>query len=179
MNRSGVCSRCTKLAVAVAIIAIAPAGVPANATAGDTRAPSTPVVLFPADLPTGPDDPRCLQNPGYAACQGGPYWVGPPAPPAPPGPPTGPLDPQCMSNPADAACVGSPFLPPAPPIAPPPPPPVEPIPPPPPPPVEPIAPPPIAPPPIAPPPVEPIAPPPMAPPPVAMPSDMGGMPGHI
>jgi hypothetical protein len=176
MNRSGVCSRCTKLAVAVAIIAIAPAGVPANATAGDTRAPSTPVVLFPADLPTGPDDPRCLQNPGYAACQGGPYWVGPPAPPAPPGPPTGPLDPQCMSNPADAACVGSPFLPPAPPIAPPPPPPVEPIAPPPiaPPPVEPIAPPP-----MAPPPVEPIAPPPMAPPPVAMPSDMGGMPGHI
>src|ERR1700722_14466283 len=102
MNRSGVCSRGTKLAVAVAIIAMASVGGPANATPSDTRALSTPVALFPADLPTGPDDPRCLQNLGYAACQGGPYWVRPPRPPAPP---TGPLDPQCRSNPADAACV--------------------------------------------------------------------------
>ncbi|WP_156942828.1 hypothetical protein [Mycobacterium genavense] len=102
------------MAVAVAVIALVPARVPANAA------------LFSADLPTGPDDPRCLQNPGYAACVGGPYWVGPPTAPTPPGlpeSPTGPLDPQCLSNPADAACVGSPFLPPTPSVIPPPPPP--------------------------------------------------------
>ncbi|ORX00274.1 hypothetical protein AWC29_27360 [Mycobacterium triplex] len=131
---------------------------PAGAT------PGTPVLLdrFASDLPTGPDDPRCLQNPGYAACMGGPYWVGPPTaptPPALPGPPTGPLDPQCMSNPADAACVGSPFLPPTPPVAPPPPP------------IEPIAPPPMA-------PMEPIAPPPLAPTIDTGPA-IGGVPGHI
>ncbi|MEE6137448.1 hypothetical protein SKC41_14070 [Mycobacterium sp. 050128] len=124
---------------------MASAGVPANAT------PGAPVLLdkFRSDLPTGPDDPRCLQYPGFAACQGGPYWVGPPAPSPPPGPPTGPLDPQCAMNPADAACMGSPFLPPSP-AAPPPLPPVVA------PPAEPIAPPPIAPPPR----MEPIAPPP-------------------
>ncbi len=176
---TGFGSTITKIAAALALIVLAPADVPASATPGGIRELGTPVLLdaFRSDLPTGPDDPRCLQNPGYAACQGGPYWVGPPAPPAPPGPPTGPLDPQCMSNPADAACVGSPFLPPSPPPIAPPAPPIEPIAPPPiaPPPVEPIAPPP-----MAPPPVEPIAPPPIAPPPVAMgPSDMGGMPGHI
>jgi hypothetical protein len=58
------------------------------------------------DLPTGPNDPACLQFPGYAACAGGPYWQGPP---------TGPLDPQCAAMPGDAACLGSPFTPPPPP----------------------------------------------------------------
>jgi hypothetical protein len=64
------------------------------------------------DLPTGPQDPACLQFPGYAACQGGPYWQGPPV---------SPLDPQCAAMPGYAACVGSPFTP-APPPPPPPPP---------------------------------------------------------
>ncbi|MCV7426051.1 hypothetical protein [Mycobacterium montefiorense] len=149
MSRSiivGICTAITNVSAAVAITAAIPTEAPVNA------APGTPMSLnrFATDLPTGPDDPRCLQNPGYAACMGGPYWVGPPAPPAPPGPPTGPLDPQCMSMPADAACVGSPYLPPPPIAAPPPPPVVEP-------PLEPIAPPPIA------PPMEPIAPPPESP----------------
>lgn len=125
-----------KMFVALTVIAMASAGAPANAT------PDAPVLpdKFRSDLPTGPDDPRCLQYPGFAACQGGPYWVGPPAPSPPPGPPTGPLDPQCALNPADAACVGSPYLPPSPPAARPAPPPIEP-----PPRVEPIAPPPVIP----------------------------------
>ncbi|WP_133160878.1 hypothetical protein [Mycobacterium ahvazicum] len=103
--------------MALAVIATASAGVPASATPGAPVSPDK----FRSDLPTGPDDPRCLQYPGFAACQGGPYWVGPPTASPPPGPPTGPLDPQCTLYPADAACVGSPFLPPRmEPIAPPP-----------------------------------------------------------
>jgi hypothetical protein len=58
------------------------------------------------ELPTGPQDPACLQFPGYAAYQGGPYWQGSPV---------SPLDPQCAAMPGYAACVGSPFTPPPPP----------------------------------------------------------------
>ncbi len=103
----------TKTVVAGAFIAVTAIGVavPANAQ---------------PDLPTGPDDPRCLQYRGYAACQGGPYAAPAATPPSPPsspsGPPTGPTDPACVSFPGDAACAGSPFLPPSPPPPPPPPP---------------------------------------------------------
>jgi hypothetical protein len=163
---TGVCGTMTKVAVAAALIAVV------QGIAGPAVATSSVAGAFGTDAPTGPDDPKCIQMPTDPVCQGGPYWQGPPAPPAPP---TGPLDPQCATMPADAACMGSPFAPP-----PPPPPPVE----------APIAPPPIeAPPPpppvempIAPPPIE--APPPIqmpiAPPPMAMPAPaMGGMPGQI
>jgi hypothetical protein len=110
----------TKTVVAGPFIAVTAIGVavPANAQ---------------PDLPTGTDDPRCLQYPGYAACQGGPYAAPAPTPPSPPpspsGPPTGPTDPACVSFPGDAACAGSPFLPPSPPPPPPPiaPPPIAPI----------------------------------------------------
>jgi hypothetical protein len=138
---AGIRGALTKIAVPVALIAILPA-VPAHAAPLGLGVPLD-------DLPTGPLDPRCATMPGYAACAGGPYWQGPPAPPAPPGLPTGPLDPQCATMPADAACVGSPYLPPPPPQL-----------------AEPPMPPPIAPPPIAPPPIEP-------------PHIGGGMPGHI
>src|ERR1700733_4066832 len=84
MDRSlaaGVCGTITKMAVALAFMAAIPAGMSANAT------------RFASDLPTGPDDPRCLQFPGYGPCQGGPYWGGPPAAPAPPRPPPPPPPP--------------------------------------------------------------------------------------
>jgi hypothetical protein len=78
-------------------------------------------------MPTGPLDPRCVQFPTDAVCQGGPYALPlPPAAPPPPAVPTGPLDPQCMQMPADAACVGSPYVPQPPPPPPPPPMPMEP-----------------------------------------------------
>jgi hypothetical protein len=169
---TGVCGTMTKVAVTAALIAVVPG------IAGPAVATASVAGAFRTDAPTGPDDPECIQMPTDPVCEGGPYWQGPPPPPALP---TGPLDPQCATMPADAACLGSPFVPP-----PPPPPPVEAAPPP--PPVEePIAPPPIE----APPPIQmPIAPPPMeapppiqmpiAPPPMAMPSPaMGGMPGQI
>jgi hypothetical protein len=167
--------RCTmtRTAVAVALLGLTQTGMagPANATPSVSGSLAVSLGQFSSDAPTGPDDPLCIQMPTDPVCQGGPYWQGPPPPPAPP---IGPLDPSCISNPADAACVGSPFLPP-----PPPPPPVEMAPPPPPieapPPVE-MAPPPIEAPPPPPPPVEM----PISPPPMVMPSaGMGGMPGSI
>ena len=84
-----------KATLAAGLIAATASGmtVPANADAG----------------PTGPSDPKCIQDPANPVCAGGPY--APPAPPAAAGPPTGPLDPACMTNPADAACAGSPYLP--------------------------------------------------------------------
>lgn len=82
------------LAAAGALVALAFTGAP------------VPVDDPSGDLPTGPNDPACLQFPDYAACQGGPYWQGPPV---------GPLDPQCATMPGSAACMGSPFTPPPPP----------------------------------------------------------------
>lgn len=158
---AGISGMMTKIAVAAALVAIAPTGVAVSANVRPSIAgmPGTPALQDDPDdgAPTGPDDPRCLQTPGNAICQGGPYWQGPPAPPPPPALPTGPLDPQCAVMPGDAACVGSPFAPPPPPPAelPPPPPPVA----------------------LAPPPIE--LPPP-EPPVIHMPTpEMGGMPGHI
>lgn len=62
-----------------------------------------------ADVPTGPNDPRCATMPEAVQCQGSPY--APPPPPALTPIPTGPLDPKCMQMPAVAACLGSPYVP--------------------------------------------------------------------
>lgn len=56
------------------------------------------------DLPSGPNDPRCIGLPGYAMCQGGPF-----AQPAAPSAPTSPSDPVCATMPGDGACAGGPY----------------------------------------------------------------------
>lgn len=142
---AGIRGAMTKTVAAVALYAMAWAGVAAPASADD--------------LPTGPNDPQCATMSWYAACQGGPFAPHPA--PAPAGAPTGPLDPQCATMPADAACLGSPYVPQ------PPPPPVQPV--------QPLGgpPAPIAPPPMA--PIAPIAPPPMEPPHIDTPDMTGGM----
>lgn len=70
---SGVGSAITKIAAVVALIVISATGVtiPAHAIPGFVDTSGRPVPLD--DPPTDPNDPRCLQWPGWAACQGGPY----------------------------------------------------------------------------------------------------------
>jgi hypothetical protein len=86
---TGIRGAMTKIAVAVALIAIASAGVavPANAAPGVVGGIGVPL----DDLPTGPLDPKCATMPADAACVGSPFVPPPPPPPqAMAGPPMPP-----------------------------------------------------------------------------------------
>jgi hypothetical protein len=109
---SGVRGAMTRMAAAVALVGLAMSGAAVRASADDSGAP------------TGPDDPRCIDQPSNAVCKGGPWddSANPPPPPPNSGIPTGPGDPACISQPANPICAGGPYALPSPPPPPPPPP---------------------------------------------------------